>query len=145
VGCHCSWLGPSYFLRLEMETPTNSLEMLPILGTSISCPGIPQARMSGYAASAPIPKGQIAPDEPIRSLAITISTSSDPLSGTTDDVWLDIGPKAWKIGDDFDKGTTKTILVDLNTADNNLDIPLLVPLYVRDISQLRIEKKVCVD
>jgi hypothetical protein len=97
--------------------------------------------MSGINQTGDLPVTSVDPDQPIRSLAVRITTSNDLLSGTNDDVWLDIGPKAWKIGDDFDRGTTKTIAIDLIGKDDNLDIPAVVPLYVRDISQVRLEKK----
>jgi hypothetical protein len=97
--------------------------------------------MSGAPFAGTLPISSNSPDDPIRSLAVRISTSNDPLSGTNDDVWLDIGPKAWKIGDDFDGGTTKTIVVDFNGKDDSIDVPAVVPLYVRDISKVRLEKK----
>jgi hypothetical protein len=109
--------------------------------TSFHCPGIPQPRMVGSSLVGKLPMTSEAPDQPIRNLAVRITTSSDFLSGTNDDVWLDIGPKAWRIADDFDKGTTKTVVIDLTTPDSNLDIPAVIPLYVRDISEVRIEKK----
>jgi hypothetical protein len=111
------------------------------LTTSVSCPGVPSARMSGAPLVGNLPISSASSDDPIRSLAVRLTTSGDLLSGTNDDVWLDIGPKAWKISDDFDKGTTTMIVVDFAGKDDNIDIPAVVPLYVRDINQVRIEKK----
>ena len=120
------------FAQLQLPNPLN---------TTISCPGLPETRMSGSPMTTSLPATSISPEDPIRSLAVRITTSSDLLSGTNDDVWLDIGPKDWKIGDDFDKGTTRTIVIDISGKDDNVDIPTVVPLRVRDITRLRIEKK----
>ena len=111
------------------------------LNTTFSCPGLPATLMSGHPQTVPLPVTSAAPDAPLTSLAIRISTNNDLLSGTNDDVWLDVGPKAWKIGNDFDRGTTKTIVIDLTSQDQGIDIPSVVPLLVRDISELRLEKK----
>jgi hypothetical protein len=111
------------------------------LTTSFSCPGLPTVHMSGSVVTAPLPVSSAAPGDPIKSLAVRLTTSGDLLSGTNDDVWLDIGPKAWKIGSDFDKGSTRTISIDLTTRDDNVDVPSVVPLYVRDITRVRLEKK----
>src|ERR1022692_332378 len=119
----------------------NPLNPVIVLSTTFSCSGLPQVRMSGAPFAGTLPISSNSPEDPIRSLAVRISTSNDPLSGTNDDVWLDIGPKAWKIGDDFDGGTTKTIVVDFNGKDDSIDVPAVVPLYVRDISKVRLEKK----
>ena len=80
-------------------------------------------------------------DEGLQTLAVVITTSSAPLSGTSDDVWLDVGPRAWKLGSDFPTGSTRMFQIDVNHADPAIDIPELVPLTVGDITQVRIDKK----
>lgn len=122
----------------QMPTPLNPLI---VLSSTFKCPGLPQPRLSGSLLRGPLPVTSDRPNDQLRSLAVRITTSGDPLSGTNDDVWLDIGPKAWKIGDDFDTGSTTTTVVDISGKDDNVDIPTVVPLYVRDISKLRLEKK----
>lgn len=135
------WICRSLVFAFCVARASSQITLPNPLTTSISCPGVPSARMSGTPLVANLPVTSASPDDPIRTLAVRLTTSGDLLSGTNDDVWLDIGPKAWKIGDDFDKGTTTTIVVDFAGKDDNIDIPAVVPLYVRDITQVRLEKK----
>jgi hypothetical protein len=100
----------------------------PMVGTDAGVPPAPAA-----------PAGT--KGEQVRSLAVRITTSNDLFSDTHDDVWLDIGPKAWKIGDVFEKGSTRTINIDLSKPYGDQDLPTLVPLFVDDIIHVRIEKK----
>ena len=79
--------------------------------------------------------------EQIRTLAIRIATSGALFSDTHDDVWLDIGPKGWKIGDQFERGSTRTIYIDLSKPFGDQDLPTLVPLFAKDIAYVRLEKK----
>ena len=104
------------------QIPPSPLNSGIVLLQTFQCPN-PQSQMSGSPLVGGLPVSSITPDDPVRSLAIRITTSNDPLSGTNDDVWLDLGPKAWKIGDDFDKGSTKTIVINLNLKDDAIDVP----------------------
>lgn len=72
--------------------------------------------------------------DPIRTMSVTIVTSSDWFAGTDNDVWLDIGPTAWKLGGTFERGSTRTINIDVNRANDDA-------LYIDDILQVRLEKK----
>jgi hypothetical protein len=96
---------------------------------------------------------QAPPCELVTTLAVRITTSNDllagandPLTGKPDDIWLDIGPKAWMISGhgDFSRGVTTTINLDPTNIDGGdcsaLD-PGNVPLYVGDIVKVRVEKK----
>ena len=90
------------------------------------------------------------------SLAVRIATSNDlfasandPITGKPDDIWLDIGPKAWRISDesykgDFGRGANKPITVDPSNVegdDCSALTPGPVPLYTGDIVKVRLEKK----
>jgi hypothetical protein len=95
----------------------------------------------------------ISPCDRLKTLAVRISTSNDLLAGAnippfgkSDDVWLDIGPKAWLIsnGADFTRGHTTTISIDPLNIDDGACSSLAsgnVQLYVGDIVKIRLEKK----
>jgi hypothetical protein len=106
-----------------------------------NCPGLPTVRMSGSSLVGSPPQTSALDDDPVRSLVVRITTSGDFMSGTSDDVWLDVGPKAWRIGNNFTTGSTQSIVVDLTTKDDGIDIPDIVPLTMRDLTQVRVEKK----
>ncbi|MDN3585018.1 hypothetical protein [Mucilaginibacter flavus] len=85
---------------------------------------------------------QLQPHDIVKKLQFKVKTSNDILSGTSNDVWFDIGPKAWKYTKGFSKGETVTIAFDPNNIDENVSlVKENIPLYVEDITQLRIEKK----
>lgn len=98
----------------------------------------PMAGSDSPTQPAPAGQGQ---GEQIKTLAVRIATSDALFSDTHDDVWLDIGPKAWKIGDQFERGTTRTIYIDISKSLADQDQPSLVPLFTNDIAYVRIEKK----
>jgi hypothetical protein len=117
---------------------------------------------------------QVPPCERITSLAFRIKTSSDAFSSayapltnvssvddllreTKDDIWIDIGPKAWRIPYDSKLSTNMTISGDFHggeTATIEIVNPSIgegsvcsaldgpdVPLFVGDIRGIRLEKK----
>src|SRR5690348_11171620 len=87
-------------LSIPLATPPCEILDSPIVGTDNPVPP---------AVAVPNPAG-----EQIRTLALRIVTSNDFFSDTHDDVWLDIGPKAWKIGNQFERGSTRSINIDLS-------------------------------
>jgi hypothetical protein len=87
---------------------------------------------------------QLKPGDTIRKIVVYFQTSNDILSGTTNDVWFDIGPKAGRISDGFKKGSVKEFSIDnpsKSTTGASASIEEEVPLLVRDIKMIRIEKK----
>jgi len=75
-----------------------------------------------------------------------LSGANDPLTGKPDDIWLDIGPKAWLISGrgDFSRGATTTVAIDPQNVDGDdcsALTPNIVPLYVGDVVKIRLEKK----
>jgi hypothetical protein len=99
--------------------------------------------------------GHIEAKEPIKTLTVTIQAGDDFLDGIADIpeaiklpafikdesgvanalsgcVWLDIGPLAIKLGNDFERSKAQTISIPLQN---------LPPLFVEDISCLGLEKK----
>jgi len=76
-----------------------------------------------------------------------LASDNDPLLGKPDDIWLDIGPKAWLISGkgDFGRGATTTVTIDdpktVDGGDCSALVPSQVPLYVGDIVKVRLEKK----
>ena len=131
------------FLALSFSTfAFAQLPTLPVGLPEITCPKIgAQARSEAVVDHLPAVVGTGSKDEGLQTLAVVITTSSAPLSGTSDDVWLDVGPRAWKLGSDFPTGSTRMFQIDVNHADPAIDIPELVPLTVGDITQVRIDKK----
>lgn len=124
------------------------------LGADTTIAGIPFTK--GCLAHLPPTDADklISPCELVTTLAARITTSNDllasdndPLLGKPDDIWLDIGPKAWLISGkgDFSRGATTTITIDdPNTVDGgdcSALVPRPVPLYVGDIVKVRLEKK----
>ncbi|HEY0430185.1 MAG TPA: hypothetical protein VGC61_00170, partial [Pyrinomonadaceae bacterium] len=99
------------------------------------------------------------PCELVTSLAVRIKTSDsllssavDPITGKADDIWLDIGPKAWRLtaepNADFSRGATTTITIpdpsniEVGNCSNCSALDgKVVPLHVGDITQIRLEKK----
>ena len=87
---------------------------------------------------------QLRPTDTIRKIEVTFHTSNDILSGTNNDVWFDIGPKAWRISDGFEKGGIKRFIIDdpsRLTIGSSASTEEIVPLIVSDIKLIRIEKK----
>ena len=74
------------------------------------------------------------PHEKISSLSVKIKTSDEPGSGTTSEVWFDIGCRAWNLKTKFPVSSEQII-----------DIPIAMPeplsLSFEDIIFIRLEKK----
>ena len=105
------------------------------------CIVVPTAPIIGTASSFSTISGALQPEEEVTSIQIRFETGSGIFSGDTDDVWFDIGPRAWKVGDDFGSGTSKT--VSLNDGDIKNAYFNLSPgakLKVKDIAYIRVEK-----
>jgi hypothetical protein len=83
--------------------------------------------------------GTLSPDEEIRTLQVKVETNSGIFTGTSDDVWLDVGPREWKIGDDFPDGSTRVL--DIAVYDQSFEAPAAKALHVKDIAYIRLEKK----
>lgn len=153
---------------------SHSMVLAGTIGRDTAIDGIPYTK--GCLAHLP-PSAmdhQVPPCERITSLAFRIKTSNDMFSSayapltnvsslddllreTKDDIWIDIGPNAWRIpydsklsgnmriSGDFHGGETATIEI-LNPAIGEgsvcsaLDGPD-VPLFVGDIRGIRLEKK----
>ena len=123
-------LAPSFGTCAFAQLPT-----LPVGLPEITCPKIgAQARSEAVVDHLPAPIGTGSKDEVLQTLAVMSSTSSDPRSKTSDDVWLDVGPGAWKLGRDSPTGSTKIFQIDVSHADPAIDISGLVRLTVGDIT-----------
>jgi hypothetical protein len=105
------------------------------------CIVIPGAPTLGVDAPFNATAGQFSPDEVISSLQVKFDTDSGIFAGTTDDVWLDLGPRAWKVGSDFPAGSSKSFNVTVNNDYFSAPNGPPSPLRVRDIGYVRIEKK----
>jgi hypothetical protein len=83
------------------------------------------------------------PQEVIQQMEITIRTSADIFSETENDVWLDVGPRAWRLFGKFQRGGVRSFVI--NTADIEPTASACVPresrLHVGDIIGFRLEKK----
>ncbi len=71
--------------------------------------------------------------EPITDLRVRVITAEINLAGTNNNVWFDIGPLQWKLGDDFQSGSDHTFTLDLGTFRGNIT--------TADITRLRLHKK----
>src|SRR5262249_24455282 len=81
-------------------------------------------------------------NEKIDTLEVRVVTADSLFAGTDRDVWIDIGPKAWKLPGDFPRGSTRTMqLSPSEIADGSGLTPNSVPLFLDDIRFLRVEKK----
>lgn len=154
----------------------NSQVLIGTIGRDTTIDGIPYSKgCLAHLPPTPLDR-QVPPCELIRTLAFRIKTSNDTFSGayapltniklwpigdllkeSKDDIWIDIGPQAWRIpfdsklsgnmriSGDFHTGETATVEI-LNPAIGEggncsaLDGPD-VPLYVGDIRGIRVEKK----
>jgi len=144
--------------------PSHSVVLVGTIGRDTTIDGIPYSK--GCLAHLPPTEldHKVPPCELITSLAFRIKTSNDlfsgayaPLTNSKDDIWIDIGPKAWRIPNDsklsnnmrisgdFGKGETATIEI-VNPAIGEggvcsaLDGPD-VQLFVGDLRGVRLEKK----
>jgi hypothetical protein len=83
------------------------------------------------------------PQEVIQQMEITIRTSADIFSETENDVWLDVGPRAWRLFGKFQRGAIRSF--SINTADIEQTASACVSresrLHVGDIIGFRLEKK----
>src|SRR5579884_1932308 len=96
----------------------------------------------GTRSSFAVSDGSFSPDEIIDSIQVSIETNGGIFSGDTDDVWLDIGPRAWKIGDNFGAGTTITTALSAADINNSyFQLSGAGKLRVKDIAYIRLEKK----
>ena len=90
---------------------------------------------------------QLNPKDTVRKIQVYFKTSNDIFSGTDNDVWFDIGTKAWRINlaNGFKKGGLDSFIVDdpsrLTYGVSGYKDALPVPLRVGDIKIIRIEKK----
>src|SRR5712692_10415551 len=97
--------------------------------------------ISGQCTVSPLPPS-FNPNEPIKKIAVRIMTSDSLFSGTSRDVWIDIGSKAWKANTQFDRNSTKTIVLPLTNVEASSGLtPEEVPVFLDDIKFLRLEKK----
>jgi hypothetical protein len=121
----------------RMKTPKISLcllssvlfHFLSIININAQCTNI---------TSPALPKN----NEPIQTLEVKIVTDNGLFSGTDRDVWIDIGPKAWKLTGGFGIGSTRTFTIDPNRMDENSNFDVdSVPLFINDIKFIRLEKK----
>jgi len=106
------------------------------------CILVPTAPVLGTASSFSATSDALQPEEEVTSIQIRFETGTGIFTSDTDDVWFDIGPRAWKVGDDFGSGTSKTIALtaeDINNAYFNLGPE--GKLKVKDIAYVRVEKK----
>lgn len=95
----------------------------------------------GFVLSA---HAQFRPDEIINKITLDFKTSNDVMSGTDNDVWFDIGPKAWRIDDGFERGSVKRFTIDRVMGFGGIDIggiSSVDSLTIADIKMIRIEKK----
>jgi hypothetical protein len=127
-------LAPSFGTSAFAQLPTLPVGLPEITGPKIGA----QARSEAVVDYLPTPIGTGSKDEVLQTLAVMISTS---LPGTTDGVWLDVDPRAWKLGSDFPTGSTRIFQIDVSRADPTIDIPGLVPLTVGYTTQVRIDRK----
>jgi prefoldin subunit 5 len=83
------------------------------------------------------------PDEIIQQMEITIRTSADIFSETENDVWLDVGPRAWRLFGKFQRGGVRSF--SINTTDIEPTASACISkesrLHVGDIIGFRLEKK----
>lgn len=86
--------------------------------------------------------GSLAKGEAVSSIVIALTTGNEEFSATDRDVWIDLGPKAWKIpSGSLKRSATTYYKLDLITKDPDLDLPDVVPLLVDDLVRVRLEKK----
>jgi hypothetical protein len=84
----------------------------------------------------------LARDTNVTTLDLRVSTADSLFGGTDRDVWLDIGPKAWRLDGSFPRNTTRTISISVNdVADGSSLTPSPVSLQVGDLRFVRVEKK----
>ena len=103
---------------------------------------LPAAPTFGHSSVFVANNDTLLPDEPITSIQVRIETGGGIFTDDTDDVWLDLGPRAWKIGDDFKSGsTTTTLLTQADINHSYFEVEKGGQLRVRDLAYVRIEKK----
>ena len=103
---------------------------------------LPSAPTLGQSSAFVATNESLLPDEPIDSIQVRIETGSGIFTNDTDDVWLDLGPRAWKIGDEFRSGSTTTKLLTQADIDHPyFEVQKVGKLRVKDIAYVRIEKK----
>ncbi|MDQ6942880.1 MAG: hypothetical protein M3169_10270 [Candidatus Eremiobacteraeota bacterium] len=72
-------------------------------------------------------------DEPVQSLDLILNTPNEEHGEVSDDVWFDVGPRAWKINEN---------VIDRNTRDLNIHLqPVPSGMTVDDMAWFRFEKK----
>jgi hypothetical protein len=103
------------------------------------CPLVAKPPVLAQETASHANDGTFNPDEEISSIQVTVSTGTGLFSGTTDDVWFDLGPRAWKLGEQFEEGSTKTF--ELSVYDPYFEGAGGGKLRIRDLIYARIEKK----
>ena len=82
------------------------------------------------------------PEDPIQTLEVKIATSNGLFSDTERDVWLDIGPMAWKLEGGFPRGSIRSFKIDSSKMQVNSGFSEEnIQLFVGDIRFIRVEKK----
>jgi hypothetical protein len=83
------------------------------------------------------------PQEVIQQMEVTIRTSADIFSETENDVWLDVGPRAWRLFGKFQRGGVRSF--SINTTDIEPTASSCVSresrLHIGDLMGFRLEKK----
>jgi hypothetical protein len=103
------------------------------------CPLVTKPPTLAREVSPQFVNGSFGPNEEVNSIQVTFVTGNGMFSGTTDDVWLDLGPRAWKVGEKFEEGPTKSF--DLNVYDPYFEGAGSGKLRIRDIAYVRVEEK----
>jgi hypothetical protein len=83
------------------------------------------------------------PQEVIQQMEVTIRTSADIFSETENDVWLDVGPRAWRLFGKFQRGGIRSFAINTTDVDPSASacIARESRLHVGDILGFRLEKK----
>ena len=82
------------------------------------------------------------PSAPVSSLAVRVTTATGLLTGTDRDVWLDIGPKSWRLDGSFPAGSTRVVTLPVDdVAETSSLTPGKVNLRLVDLRYIRFEKK----
>jgi hypothetical protein len=120
----------SAFLALGLSMPQAMAQ---------GCPLVAKPPVLAHETVSQAINGTFNPDEEINSIQVTVVTGTGLFSGTTDDVWFDLGPRAWKLGEKFEEGSTKNF--GLNVYDPYFEGAGNGRLRIRDLIYARLEKK----
>jgi hypothetical protein len=129
-----------YFLLGDLFMPNRQRLITIVFMTSFLCHTFGLSIKGQCTVIAPPVTG--GDNDPIRSLAVRVVTSDSLFSGTERDVWIDIGPKAWKLEGTFPRGSTRTVPLPVNNVAANSGLtPGEVPIFWNDVKFVRLEKK----